>query len=350
MITSYIKEEFREISENYAECLRILHGSSILVTGATGMITSYFINFLLSISDEYELNIYAHCRNKNKALDLFGNHDRLHILLFDINSQIPEVGYFDYIVHGASYASTKYFIESPVDVIKPNVLGIINVLEYCRQHSTKKVLMMSSNSIYGEGGMVKNLLTEQDYGIVDPLGERSCYVESKKMAEQICVAYSKQYCVPSSIIRICHTYGPTFDIANDNRVIPKVIKKIINDEDIIIYKDSVSKVQYTYIADMCAAMLLTLIKGGNAEAYNAGNDELISVDEAIKIMVQSNKNIKGSLVEKDVDENYSFRKGKGINFVKIDNSKLKKLGWNIKYENQKGFSRVLNSYLEQYMK
>jgi nucleoside-diphosphate-sugar epimerase len=244
----------------------------------------------------------------------------------------------------ASYAGTKYFNETPVDVIKPNVMGTINLLEYARVHPMKKLLFLSSNSIYGEGGIDKCLLSENDYGIVDPLATRSCYIEAKKMAEQICVAYYKQFDIPTAIIRICHTYGPTFDIEGDSRIIPRVIKQIKNEEDIVIYKDDSSKVQYTYIADMCAAMIMILLKGENGQAYNAGGDELITVDDAIGYMVKA-AGKKVNLIEKEIDSSYAFKKGNGVNFLMLDNSKLKALGWKILFSNEDGFARTVKKYL-----
>ncbi len=190
-------------------------------------------------------------------------------------------------------------------------------------------------------------MTEDDYGIVDPLNERSSYIESKRASEQMCRAFWKQYNVPSSIIRICHTYGPTFDIDNDTRIVPRTIKKILNGEDVEIYKDPHSVIQYTYIADMTAAILLVLLKGAPGEAYNSGGDEIVKMDDVIEWMLKADDNISSKLIEKEVDSNYSFSQGKGVNFIKLSNAKIKGIGWNPIFSNEEGFKRMVKCYFQK---
>ena len=344
---SIIKDDYKKIRDNYGEHLKALSGKNILVTGSTGMITSYLCGFLLSIAEEFNAKIYLQCRNQEKGRKIYEEYVErpcLQIVNFDISKRIPDINW-DYIIHAASPADTKSFLEHPVDVISPNVIGTWNLLNYAKEHFVKKFVLLSSNSIYGEGGVNVSELSENDYGIVDPLGERSCYVESKKMAEQMCQAFLRQYEVPSSIVRICHTYGPTIDLKNDYRIISIVIKQILADEDITIYRDPYSFVQYTYLADITAAILLVLLEGNVGEAYNAGGDEVVFMDDVIAWMVNSDDRIKAKLIEKEIDDKYRFSKGKGINFLKINNDKLKKLGWKQMFSNEEGFKRTVASYL-----
>lgn len=340
--------DFDILHDTYKKTLMKLDHSTVLITGANGMITTYFSEFLLYLAERYEIQLYFQVRNVNKAMKTFSSYvDKpyLHIVNFDFeNKEIPDIC-FDYIIHAASPASTKFFVESPVDVISPNVIGTWNLLQFAKNNGVKKFLLCSSNSIYGEGGIDKVELTEEDYGIVDPLNERSSYIESKRLAEQMSIAFWKQYNVPVSIIRICHTYGPTFDLERDGRIIPRVIKQIINGEDITIYKDPNSVIQYTYIADMVAAILLVLLEGKDGEAYNAGGDEIVKMDDVIAWMINADPAIKSKLIEKKIDDNYSFAKGKGVNFVKLSNRKLTELGWKQLFSNKEGFSRVVKSYI-----
>lgn len=152
--------------------------------------------------------------------------------------------------------------------------------------------------------------------------------------------------MPVSVIRICHTYGPTFDLQRDSRIIPRLVGHILRGEDIEIYQDPNSVVQYTYIADMASAVLLVLLDGKNGEAYNAGGDEVATMEECITWMIDADPSIKSSLIEKKIDANYNFGKGEGINFIKLSNHKLTELGWKQLYSNKEGFSRMVKSYLE----
>ncbi len=345
-----LKEDFELILSSYGVEFEKLHNAKILITGAYGMITSYLTEFLAYIAKDFNIELYLQCRNEKKAMHVFRQHveeDFFHILTFDFErGEIPNID-IDYIIHAASPASTKAFVETPVDVISPNVIGTWNLLQYAKKKKVKKFLLCSSNSIYGEGGIEKTVLTEKDYGIVDPLNERSSYIESKRIAEQMCVAFSKQYEVKTSIIRICHTYGPTFDIENDSRIIPRVIKQILNGEDVVIYRDPNSVIQYTYIADMISAIMLVCLNGEVGVAYNSGGNEIVKMDDVITWMVNAESSIKSKLIEKEIDGNYNFSKGKGVNFVKLDNSKLRELGWKQIFNNEEGFSRTVKAYFNK---
>lgn len=342
-----LSEDFGIIESSYQDVLNELKGARIIVTGSYGMITSYLCNFLIDISEKYELTLCLQGRNSHKLNDKYGSFvpsGRVILSNFDFeNGVFPDFAP-DYIIHAASAASTKFFNECPVDVMRPNIIGTWNLLNFAKDKNVKKFLFFSSNSIYGEGGISKSELSEIDYGIVDPLSDRACYIESKRVSEQMCRSFFRQYNVPTSVVRICHTYGPTFDL-NDTRIIPRTVKKILNNEDVIIYRDPDSVVQYTYIADMISAFLIVLVKGENGEAYNCGGDEIVKMDDVIEWMIHADSRIKSKLVEKEIDGNYNFAKGKGVNFKKISNSKLKSLGWKNMFTNKDGFTRTVRHYL-----
>ncbi len=344
-----ITEDFDKIEKEYVNVLKRLKGKSILVTGAYGMISSYLCLFLINLMERFDLELYLQGRNMSRLEECYGRYkssNRVNLLTIDFeHGQMPDIRP-DYIVHAASAASTKYFIETPVDVMSPNIIGTWNLLEYAKDNKVEKFLFLSSNSIYGEGGICKDILTENDYGIVDPLNERSSYIESKRASEQMCRAFWKQYSVPTSIIRICHTYGPTFDIGKDTRIIPRTIKKIMNGENVEIYRDPHSVIQYTYIADMIAAILIVLINGEMGEAYNSGSDEVVKMDNVIEWMLKADDSIKSKLIEKEIDNNYNFAQGKGVNFIKLSNEKIKGIGWKQLYTNEEGFKRTVKSYME----
>ncbi len=342
-------EDFELIEKEYSSLISDLRGKKIYVTGSCGMITSYLCLFLLSRAEKNDITLFLQCRNVGKANRIYKDYIGKPFLnistdRFEKNEMPKEKP--DYIIHAASAASTKFFIEQPVDVIEPNIIGTWNLLNYAKENNVEKFLLFSSNSIYGEGGTNKTILTESDYGIVDPLNERASYIESKRMAEQMCKAFCSQKGVNSSIIRICHTYGPTFDIENDSRIIPRTIKKIVSGENVEIFKDPNSLIQYTYLLDMVAAILIVLTKGKNGEAYNAGGDEIVKMDDVIEWMLSADTSIKSKLIEKDIDSSYSFAKGKGVNFVKLSCDKLKALGWKQLIPNSEGMIRTVKRYLE----
>lgn len=347
-MNAVIEEDFENIKGTFSSILKKMEGKSILITGACGMITSYLSELLIYLSNEYNLKVYLQCRNILKGKKFYGewlDYENVVLLDFDFeNNEMPECNP-DYVIHAASPASTKAFYDTPVSVISPNMVGTWNILNWLKNKKVEKFLFFSSNSIYGEGGISKRTLCEEDYGIVNPLNDRACYIESKRIAELMCRAFWKQYGIPTSIIRICHTYGPTFDISNDSRIIPRVIKKIIEGRNVEIYRDPNSIIQYTYVADMITAILVVLVDGKAGEAYNAGSDELVKMDDAIKWMINADSRIKSKLIEKEIDNNYCFKKGQGINLIKVSSNKLQMLGWKTLYTNKQGFTRTVKKYM-----
>ncbi len=346
-----ITEEFERLLSVYGDKFEKLHNCTVLVTGATGMIASYLSEFLISISGIYNVQLYLQCRNGGKAKKLFGDYldrENVHLVNFDFeNNEISDIR-FDYILHAASPAGTAAFEKTPVDVISPNVIGTWYLLQHARRKGIIKFLMFSSGAIYGQSEREKASIAEEDYGVIDPLWYRSCYVESKRLSEQMGMAFWKQYNVPSSYVRICHTYGPTFDLEKDLRIVPRIIRQILNSEDITIYKDPYSVAQYTYVADVISAILLVLLEGKPGGAYNVCGDDIVKIDDVIDWMVNADPSIHSTVLEKEIDENYKFGKNSGTLFPKFSNRKLTELGWHQLYSPKEGFARMVRCYLEDH--
>lgn len=341
-----IQKDIDIINNHFGNVISEMKNSTVLITGACGMITSYLAYVLINNADEINLQIYLQCRNINKAEKIYSDYkdnSRVHIIDMPLDKTIETQINYDYIIHGASLAGTEHFLNNPVGVISPNVLGVYNLLEYSRKNNIKKFLFLSSTLIYGVSNKMQ--LDEGTYGEVDPLGERACYIESKRMGETFCSAYTKQFATRTGIIRMSHTYGPTFDIQRDNRAIPRSIRNMIQGEDIVLYRDPDSVLQYIYAADIASAILFVLCKGNEGEAYNACGNELITMEKALSFMIAADDSIKSSLIEKPIDENYAFGRGKGINYSKVDNKKLQSLGWKPLFSAEEGFARTIKSYL-----
>ena len=111
-----------------------LRNTSILVTGATGLIGSCVIDVLAKANDEYGANIkiYALSRSKNKIEKDFGT--RVFPVVQDIVDSLDDTIEYDWIIHGASNADPKMYAVQPVETILTNIIGTKNVLDYCREH------------------------------------------------------------------------------------------------------------------------------------------------------------------------------------------------------------------------
>lgn len=343
MINKIIFEDMEKISENHANILMKLKNKSLLLIGSTGTILSYMAEFLCALNKKHDLNlqIYLHGRNINKLKIRHKNileNENVFLLEFDLLKDFPINKKFDYIIHGASPAATKYFMEMPVDTILANVIGMNNVLKYISKFGGK-ALFLSSNAIYGKSD--KKIITEDTYGLVDPLGNRSCYVEAKRLTEQLCAAYVKQYKVNACIARVPFTYAPNYNLVEDTRALPRFIKKIINNENIEMFKDD-AKIQYTYVGDVINGFIYILLKGMNLPegVYNVCSSDCMKMENMVKIMLDIVES-KSKLIVKN--EDYYFKNNKEIDFTFVDNKKLKSLGWKEEFDFFSGLTQTVLS-------
>lgn len=342
-----VKADSLLLLKEFQNILESLRGAKILITGSTGMIGSYLGWLLLYLSDKLDLHVFLHGRNTEKLklyYQDFWESGRCHIVTFDLAQKHPRGVLYDYIIHTASLASNYCFQMYPTKVMEPNILGTWMLLDYCKE-SGAKLLLCSSSAIYGETERTQSVLSESTYGIVDPLSNRACYAESKRCAEQMCAAFTREYAVKTNIVRISHTYGPTFDIENDGRVLPRSIKKILSSQDIELYDDPDAIVQYTYVGDICSAILDVMVQGVSGEAYNVCGDEMLPLPQIIEYMLDGTPESLSKLVLAPIDDRYAFKKGSGVNIKKLDNGKLKALGWKSLFSGKIGFRRTIQSYI-----
>lgn len=251
-----------------------LNKSSILVTGATGLIGTLTVKTLLYCADSMNLNIKvgAYVRNLEKAQTIFKHlipsHSNLTFEVGDISKELNLSQKYDYIIHAASTTASKDFIEHPVETINTTVSSTNNLLHYCSKHDVKSVLFLSSMEVYGS--MDKEEVSEKDIGILETDLIRNCYPISKRLAENLCLSYNAEYNVHVKIARLTQTFGPGVD-ENDNRVFAQFAKAVINKTNIVLLTKGETKRDYLYTADAIKGILSTLLLGTDSEAYNVSN-------------------------------------------------------------------------------
>ena len=322
-----------------------LEGKTIFFSGANGFLPMYMIKTLLyinSIKMYNPINIVCLVRNIKKAQSCFGEfffQPNIQFIEQDVCEKINYKRDVDYIVHAASQASPKYFFSDPVGTINANVLGTNNLLRFAFEKKVKSFLFFSTGEVNGDIFDKKNLVSENDYGVVNPLIVRNCYAESKRMGENMCVSWYKQYNVPAKIVRPSHTYGPGFNL-EDGRVFASFVSSILKNKNIVIKSDGLAKRSFCYVADAVRAYFLVLLNGENGQAYNISNDYEISIKQLAELLtnISGNNNIK---IEYEYDKNkISSSSLHGF----LDNKKVKELGWSPKIKEEEGFKRTIKSF------
>ena len=270
-----LAEDFSEIYKKLGSRLDPLKGKSILVTGANGMLASYMVKFLnwLNETKQFNLSITGLVREVKAKIP------SVTYLTGDVNSfNLTEK--YHYIVHSASLASPIHYGSNPIGVSLPNVQGTINLLTHAEKYLPESFLFVSSSEVYGDFGMDKAAIEENEFGKLDPMNPRSCYAESKRMGENLCVSWFKQKSVPAKVVRPFHTYGPGLT-RTDGRVYADFIYSIVDSQNITLNSKGEARRAFCYQSDALMGMLLILLEGKNGEAYNLGNpDQELSIREA----------------------------------------------------------------------
>ena len=321
-----------------------LKDAAVLVTGASGMVGTYFVRTVLALNETRKMNATVICvvRNPKKIPEDIANNPAVTIVAHDVSKPMVYDGKVDYIIHAASPASPLIMREDPVGTIAANTLGAFYTLSLAKEKNAKGYMFISSREIYGQPDENQEFFYENTYGLVDPLDARSCYPEGKKAAETMCASFHKQYGLNTKIARLAHTYGPGMSIY-DGRVQADFLTNVLFNEDIVLKSDGSSVRTYTYIADAIAGMWRILLNGEEL-AYNIGDENgKVSIRELAELLVKINpeKHLKLCFdIPKDANTGCApFTMGI------LSSERLRELGWQPLNTIEEGFTRTLR-YLE----
>lgn len=174
----------------------------------------------------------------------------------------------DEIYNLACPASPFHYQSDPVQTIRTNVLGAINMLELARKLKAK-ILQASTSEVYGDPEMHPQ--QESYWGNVNPIGFRSCYDEGKRCAETLFFDYFRQYNVPIKVARIFNTYGPRMH-PNDGRVVSNFIVQALRKEPITIYGQGEQTRSFCYVDDLIEGLIRLMDTPANFTGpVNLGN-------------------------------------------------------------------------------
>lgn len=345
---SIIKEDIGDIINEQTIDWKKFDNSTVLITGANGMLPSYMVFVLLELR---KMNI-IHCkvlalvRNIEKARKVFSDYSEADGLFFinqDVSSPIDYSSDIDYIIHAASQASPLFYGTDPVGTLSANIFGTINLLNIAVEKRVKHFLYYSSSTIYGNVQNESCKLNENDMGVIDPLNIRNCYSESKRMGENMCSSYAYQFGVPASIVRIFHTLGPMINI-NDGRAFSDFVKCVVNNENIVLHSNGHAKRTFCYVSDAIKAFFLVLLNGVSCKAYNVGGglSNEISMNDLAHLLISlyPQKQLK---VFYDINpDNVTYGKMKSsVNRLVPDLSEMEALGWKQTISIAEAFRRTI---------
>ncbi len=236
----------------------------VLITGGAGFLGSHLCDYLLA--EGYEVlcvdslltgttdNI-AHIRNP-----------AFHFIHLDVTQYLYIEGPIDHILHFASPASPKDYLDLPIQTLKVGSLGTHKALGLAKAKKAT-FLLASTSEVYGDP--LEHPQRESYWGNVNPVGPRGVYDEAKRFAEALTEAYRKAHGIDTKIARIFNTYGPRMRL-RDGRAIPAFMSQAMQDKPVTVFGDGSQTRSFCYIDDLVRGLCL-LMKSKHHGPMNMGN-------------------------------------------------------------------------------
>ena len=303
-----------------------------LITGGAGFVGVNLSKFLLDKGYQvFCVDNLITGKIKN-IIPLFDNKN-FHFFKIDINHPAFEITFkktpLHEIYHLACPTGVPNIKIMAEEMLLTNSTGTSNVLELARSHDARAVFT-SSAEIYGQ----PEVTPQEEYynGNVNPIGPRSPYEEGKRFSETLFRMYAEKYQVRAKIVRIFNTYGPGMSL-EDQRVMPKFLKSIKNNEDIEIYGDGEQTRTFLYVDDLVNGIFLVMRKGVSGEAYNVGGDNQMKIKDLATLMKNMTNYQNGISFSPHFIEDHKHRQPA--------TKKIRELGWNPKTQLVEGLKKMI---------
>ncbi|MBI2144005.1 NAD-dependent epimerase/dehydratase family protein [Candidatus Woesearchaeota archaeon] len=278
VVNSTVEEDLGSIAESIKEDAKLLEGKTVMITGGSGFIGSYIVavidllnkKFLAKPCRVISLDIHITGQDSRNSLIKEIASEHISFIRHDVTFPIKIDEPVDYIISAAGVASPIYYKKFPIETIEGTIFGVKNCLELARQKNVKAVLYFSSSEIYGDPDPNFIPTPEAYKGNVSSIGERSCYDESKRIGETMCVAYFSVHKVPVKIVRPFNVYGPGMK-STDYRVIPMFLSQGLAGRELPVHDKGNQTRTFCYITDSITAFFKVLLLGRPGEVYNVGN-------------------------------------------------------------------------------
>lgn len=252
----------------------------ILVTGAAGFLGSHLVDRLL-IEGHEVLAVDNFFTGSKSNLAHLADNKNLEILRHDIT--FPLYVEVDQIYNLASPASPKNYQRDPVQTLKTNVVGAVNMLGLAKRLQAR-IFQASTSEVYGDPQVSPQ--NESYWGNVNPVGIRSCYDEGKRAAETLFFDYQRQHGVDVRVARIFNTYGPRMAL-EDGRVVSNFIVQALRGDNLTIYGDGSQTRSFCYQSDLVDAMLRLMELPDEDSPTNIGNPHEITIAKLAELVIQT---------------------------------------------------------------
>ena len=267
-----------------------------------------------------------------RNLEHLAKEPKFDFISQNVSDRFPTAASFGYVLHMASPASPKDYLEFPIETLEVGSAGTRNMLEIAHRDSAK-FLLTSTSECYGDP--LVHPQVESYWGNVNPVGPRSCYDESKRFAEAMTMAFHRKHGVRTSIARIFNTFGPRIKL-NDGRVVPAFLDQALQNKPITIFGDGSQTRSFCYVSDLVDGLFRLLL---SEERYptNLGNPREMTILEFAKLIIEMTGS-KGALVNEPLPEDDPKQRQPNIEKAK------RVLGWSPVVTLEDGLRRTVEYF------
>ncbi|MBV9311468.1 MAG: GDP-mannose 4,6-dehydratase [Solirubrobacterales bacterium] len=311
--------------------------SSVLVTGAYGLLGSWLVKSLLDAGAR--VTVVHRDEPPTAALRLMGLESEVNVVRGDICEQglisrtLAEYE-IDSTFHLAAQTIVPTANRGPLSTFETNIRGTWLLLEACRVHGVERVIVASSDKAYGAH---RQLPYREDYA----LQPRYPYDVSKAAADLLARSYWHTWQLPVAVTRFANLYGG--GDTNGSRLVPETVAAALAGRAPVVRSDGSPMRDFLYVEDAVDAYLAiweALGRGAaRGEAYNAGSGGAHRVLDVVELICR----LAGTDVEPDV-------RGEGtpsgeIDRQWVDYQKLNELtGWKPSFTLEEGLGRTIDWY------
>ena len=305
----------------------------ILVTGGAGFLGSHLCERLLKEGNEVVSLDNYFTGSKSNIVHLLKN-PFFEIIRHDVT--MPFFIEVDEIYNLACPASPVHYQYNAIKTVKTSVMGAINMLGLAKRIKAK-VLQASTSEVYGDPQIHPQ--TEAYWGHVNPIGERACYDEGKRVAETLFMNYHHQNNVKIKIARIFNTYGPRMH-PNDGRVVSNFIVQALEGKDITVFGNGEQTRSFQYVDDLIDALIKLM--GTNDDfigPVNLGNPSEFTIMELADLVIELTGS-KSKIVYKPLPSDDPMQRQPDITLAKSQ------LDWEPKIKLEEGLKKTI-TYFDQ---
>jgi len=304
-----------------------------VVTGGAGFLGSHLCTALLDRGDEVVAVDNLITGRMENVEHLFGR-DAFTFSRHDVSTHIWIPGEVDAVLHFASPASPKDYLEMPIQTLKVGSLGTHNCLGLAK-HKGARFLLASTSEVYGDPQVHPQV--ESYWGHVNPVGPRGVYDEAKRFAEAITMAYHRYHDLDVRIARIFNVYGTRMR-PRDGRVVSNFINQALRGEPLTIYGDGSQTRSFCFVEDEIRGFL-ALLDGDITGPVNIGNPNEFTVRELADLVLEVTGS-SSAIVHEDLPVDDPTQRRPDISLAR------EQFGWEPQIELREGIARTAAWFAE----